>query len=80
MERRRGLQGQYRAGRLASDANLKKAGAIIIGMTNTPEFSMRGFTDNPLHGPTLNPWDSTITCRSAAPGLRKLAPLPVITR
>ena len=36
-------------------ANLKKAGAIIIGMTNTPEFSMRGFTDNPLHGPTLNP-------------------------
>ena len=33
-------------------ANLKKAGAIIIGMTNTPEFSMRGFTDNPLHGPT----------------------------
>jgi amidase len=43
-------------------ANLKKAGAIIIGMTNTPEFSMRGFTDNPLHGPTLNPWDSTITC------------------
>jgi Asp-tRNA(Asn)/Glu-tRNA(Gln) amidotransferase A subunit family amidase len=37
-------------------ANLKKAGAIIIGITNTPEFSMRGFTDNPLHGPTLNPW------------------------
>ena len=36
-------------------ANLNKAGAIIIGMTNTPEFSMRGFTDNPLHGPTLNP-------------------------
>jgi amidase len=25
-------------------ANLKKAGAIIIGMTNTPEFSMRGLT------------------------------------
>ena len=36
-------------------ANLKKAGAIIIGTTNTPEFSMRGFTDNPLHGPTRNP-------------------------
>ena len=47
-------------------ANLKKAGAIIIGMTNTPEFSMRGFTDNPLHGPTLNPWDSTITCGGRA--------------
>ena len=30
--------------------NLKKAGAIVIGLTNTPEFSFRGFTDNPLHG------------------------------
>ena len=33
--------------------NLRQAGAIIIGMTNTPEFSLRGFTDNPLHGLTL---------------------------
>ncbi len=39
----------------AVTANLRKAGAIIIGLTNTPEFSMRGFTDNPLHGLTLNP-------------------------
>ena len=31
-------------------ANLRKAGAIVIGLTNTPEFSMRAFTDNPLHG------------------------------
>lgn len=38
-------------------ANLKKAGAIIVGRTNTPEFSMRATTDNPLHGRTLNPWD-----------------------
>ena len=30
--------------------NLKKAGAIVIGLTNTPEFSFRGFTDNPLTG------------------------------
>src|SRR5690606_36072124 len=29
-------------------ANLKKAGAIVIGLTNTPEFSLRAFTDNPL--------------------------------
>jgi amidase len=36
-------------------ANLKKAGAIIIGLTNTPEFSMRGFTENPLHGLTKTP-------------------------
>jgi amidase len=49
-------------------ANLKKAGAIIIGMTNTPEFSMRGFTDNRLHGLTKNPWDSGITCGGSSGG------------
>lgn len=37
-------------------SNLRKAGAIIIGRTNTPAFSMRWFTDNDLHGRTLNPW------------------------
>ncbi|GGC84503.1 amidase family protein [Chelatococcus reniformis] len=49
-------------------ANLKKAGAIIIGMTNTPEFSMRAFTDNPLHGLTRNPWDPAITCGGSSGG------------
>ena len=44
-------------------ANLRKAGAIIVGRTNTPELSMRLTTDNPLHGRTLNPWDET-----ASPG------------
>ncbi len=42
-------------------ANLRKAGAIIIGRTNTPEFSLRWFTDNPLHGLTKNPWAEGIT-------------------
>lgn len=37
-------------------ANLRRAGAVIIGRTNTPAFSMRWFTDNALHGRTLNPW------------------------
>ena len=37
-------------------ANLRRAGAIIEGRTNTPELSMRATTDNPLHGRTLNPW------------------------
>jgi amidase len=37
--------------------NLLNAGAIIFGKTNTPELSMRGTTDNPLHGRTKNPWD-----------------------
>jgi amidase len=38
-----------------SVANLRKAGAIIIGRTNTPCFSWRWFTDNALHGATRNP-------------------------
>ncbi|MEQ9696006.1 amidase family protein [Shimia sp. SDUM112013] len=37
--------------------NLRQAGAIVIGRTNTPEFSFRGTTDNPLHGRTFNPWN-----------------------
>jgi amidase len=37
-------------------ANMRRAGAIIIGRTNTPEFSYRWFTDNPLRGLTSNPW------------------------
>src|SRR5918994_7741930 len=36
--------------------NLRNAGAIIVGRTNTPELSMRATTDNPLHGRTKNPW------------------------
>lgn len=42
-------------------ANLRSAGAVIIGRTNTPAFSFRWFTDNDLHGRTLNPWDARIT-------------------
>jgi amidase len=49
-------------------ANLRKAGAVILGLTNTPEFSMRGFTDNPLHGATMNPWDKAITCGGSSGG------------
>ncbi len=48
--------------------NLKKAGAIVLGLTNTPEFSFRGFTDNPLYGLTLNPWNPDITCGGSSGG------------
>lgn len=48
--------------------NLKQAGAIVLGLTNTPEFSFRGFTDNPLHGLTLNPWRDDITCGGSSGG------------
>ena len=39
-------------------ACLRQAGAVILGRTNVPAFSTRFFTDNALHGRTLNPWDS----------------------
>ncbi len=42
-------------------ANLRRAGAIIVGRTNTPAFSLRWFTKNDLHGQTLNPRDATLT-------------------
>ena len=42
-------------------SNLKKAGAILLGRTNTPAFSYRWFTDNQLHGTTSNPRDPTLT-------------------
>jgi amidase len=49
-------------------ANFRKAGAIVLGLTNTPEFSLRAFTDNPLHGLTVNPWDKAITCGGSSGG------------
>jgi amidase len=36
---------------------LRKAGAIIIGKTNTPEFAAGGNTWNDVFGRTRNPWD-----------------------
>jgi amidase len=44
-----------------SVANLRAAGCIIIGRSNTPAYSLRWFTDNDLHGRTLNPWDASVT-------------------
>ncbi|GHD61544.1 amidase [Thalassobaculum fulvum] len=41
--------------------NFRKAGAIVIGRTNTPCLSMRWTTENSLHGNTLNPWDPART-------------------
>lgn len=42
-------------------SNLRKAGGIIVGRTNTPAFSLRWFTRNALHGQTLNPRNRHIT-------------------
>ena len=59
-----GLRGQ--AGLIATAdnpvvANFRKAGAVIVGRTNTPAFSLRWFTRNSLHGHTRNPRDPRLT-------------------
>jgi Asp-tRNA(Asn)/Glu-tRNA(Gln) amidotransferase A subunit family amidase len=38
-------------------ARLRAAGAIVLGVTNTPELLMAWETDNVLHGRSNNPWD-----------------------
>ncbi len=48
--------------------NLRNAGAIVIGRTNTPELSMRATTDNPLHGRTYNPWDPEASAGGSSGG------------
>lgn len=42
-------------------ANLRKAGAVVVGRTNTPAFSLRWFTRNSLHGSTFNPHNKALT-------------------
>jgi Asp-tRNA(Asn)/Glu-tRNA(Gln) amidotransferase A subunit family amidase len=57
---------RLRAGYVASSdaplvARLRAAGAVILGVTNCPEFLMAWETDNLLYGRTNNPWDLTRT-------------------
>ena len=47
---------------------LKKAGAISVGKTNTPEFGAGSQTFNQLFGETLNPYDTTKTCGGSSGG------------
>ncbi|MBK9136045.1 MAG: amidase [Betaproteobacteria bacterium] len=42
-------------------AAMRREGAVIVGRSNTPAFSLRWFTDNDLHGRTLNPFDAAVT-------------------
>ena len=47
---------------------LKKAGAITIGKTNTPEFGAGSQTYNEVFGETLNPYDTSKTCGGSSGG------------
>ncbi len=53
---------RLRAGYIATQdaplvARLRDAGAIVLGVTNTPEMLMAWETDNLLYGRTNSPWD-----------------------
>jgi len=40
---------------------LREGGAVILGKTNVPEFTVHGFTHNDLFGTTGNPWNTALT-------------------
>src|SRR5947209_6779717 len=42
-------------------AKLRAGGAVILGKTNCPEFTLQGYTDNLLFGVTRNPWNLELT-------------------
>ncbi|MCO6415373.1 amidase [Siccirubricoccus sp. KC 17139] len=42
-------------------ARCRAAGMVILGKTNVPEFTLQGYTDNTLFGPTRNPWNPALT-------------------
>lgn len=47
---------------------LRKAGAITVGKTNTPEFGAGSQTFNKVFGATVNPYDTTKTCGGSSGG------------
>jgi Asp-tRNA(Asn)/Glu-tRNA(Gln) amidotransferase A subunit family amidase len=49
-------------------ARMRKAGAVVLGMTNCPEFLMAYETDNRLYGRTSNPWDLQRTAGGSSGG------------
>ncbi len=49
-------------------ARLRKAGALIIGKTNTPEFGLGSHSYNPVFGVTVNPYDLTRSAGGSSGG------------
>jgi Asp-tRNA(Asn)/Glu-tRNA(Gln) amidotransferase A subunit family amidase len=49
-------------------ARVRKAGGIMVGKTNTPEFGAGANTRNPVWGATGNPFDPMLTCGGSSGG------------
>src|SRR5436305_11903230 len=49
-------------------SSLRATGAIVLGVTNTPELLMAWETDNLLYGRTNNPWDLSRTAGGSSGG------------
>jgi len=49
-------------------ADLRAAGAIMVGKTNTPEFGAGANTVNQVYGATVNPFDTKRTCGGSSGG------------
>jgi amidase len=47
---------------------LKRAGCVVIGKTNTPEFAAGGNTVNRVFGATRNPWDLRMSASGSTGG------------
>lgn len=46
----------------------RRAGFVVAGKTNTPEFGLVPFTEPDYGGPTRNPWDLSRTCGGSSGG------------
>lgn len=51
-----------------SVAQLRAAGAIILGKTNTPEFAFGAVCTNAICGPTANPWNPELSSGGSSGG------------
>ncbi|HEB92595.1 MAG TPA: amidase [Gammaproteobacteria bacterium] len=56
-------------------ARLREAGAVLLGLTCSPEIGWKGVTDSPRHGVTRNPWDTARTPGGSSGGAAAAAAL-----
>ena len=49
-------------------ARYRQAGLVTLAKTNTPELGISGTTEPVLHGPTLNPWNTSYSAGGSSGG------------